>query len=143
MSLQVTTLVENTQGEHLALKNEHGLSFYIEKDGHKLLFDTGQSDAFLYNADQMKIDLTDLEYGDTTLKEIERWLTAHFLSARDPRIASEKAGKSEWKYDGKTGLGLQSSKYGQQAMLLDHKGKLAQIDQAKRAAEIITLDEDA
>lgn len=62
MSLQVTTLVENTQGEHLALLNEHGISFCIEKDGHKLLFDTGQSDAFLYNADQMKIDLTDLEY---------------------------------------------------------------------------------
>jgi len=62
MSLQVTTLVENTQGEHLALINEHGISFYIEKDGHKLLFDTGQSDAFLYNADQMKIDLSDLEY---------------------------------------------------------------------------------
>jgi len=62
MSLQVTTLVENTKGEHLALLNEHGISFYIEKDGRKLLFDTGQSDAFLYNADQMKIDLTDLEY---------------------------------------------------------------------------------
>ncbi len=62
MSVQVTTLVENTQGEHLALINEHGISFYIEKDGRKLLFDTGQSDAFLYNADQMKIDLTDLEY---------------------------------------------------------------------------------
>jgi len=62
MSLQITTLVENTIGEHLALRNEHGISFYIEKDGHKLLFDTGQSDSFIYNAGQMKIDLSDLEY---------------------------------------------------------------------------------
>ncbi len=30
MLLQVTTLIENSQGEHLALKSEHGLSFYIQ-----------------------------------------------------------------------------------------------------------------
>ncbi len=62
MGLRITTLVENSLGEHLALKNEHGLSFYIEKDSHKILFDTGQSDAFMYNATQLKIDLSDLEY---------------------------------------------------------------------------------
>ena len=60
--LRITTLVENTAGEHHALINEHGISFYIEKDGYKLLFDTGQSDAFLRNATQMRIDLSDLEY---------------------------------------------------------------------------------
>ena len=60
--LRITTLVENTAGEHHALINEHGISFYIEKDGHRLLFDTGQSDAFLRNAMQMRIDLSDLEY---------------------------------------------------------------------------------
>lgn len=62
MSLKITTLIENTLGEHLALKNEHGISFYIEKDNHKLLFDTGQSGAFIYNAEQLKIDLSDIEY---------------------------------------------------------------------------------
>ncbi len=62
MSLKITTLIENTMGEHLALKNEHGISFYIEKDGHKLLFDTGQSGTFLENAEQLQIDLSDLEY---------------------------------------------------------------------------------
>ncbi|MBN1332847.1 MAG: MBL fold metallo-hydrolase [Synergistales bacterium] len=59
--LRIVTLVENTAGEHHALINEHGISFYIEKDGHKILFDTGQSDAFLKNAAQMRIDLSDLE----------------------------------------------------------------------------------
>ncbi|MCF7936087.1 MAG: MBL fold metallo-hydrolase [Synergistales bacterium] len=54
--LRVTTLVENTQGEHLALRNEHGISFYIEKEGYRILFDTGQSDAYLDNAFRMGVD---------------------------------------------------------------------------------------
>lgn len=62
MSLKITTLIENSPGEHLALKHEHGVAFYIEKDGHKLLFDTGQSGAFLENAEQLRVDLSDLEY---------------------------------------------------------------------------------
>ena len=62
MATKITTLVENTLGEHLALKNEHGISFYIEKDSHKILFDTGQSGAFMYNAEQLKIELSNLEY---------------------------------------------------------------------------------
>lgn len=61
MSLRITTLVENSKGEHLALKNEHGLSFFIEKDSHCLLFDTGQSDAYLENAKQLKIDISRTE----------------------------------------------------------------------------------
>ena len=28
---------------------EHGLSLYMEVNGHRILFDAGQSDAFLYN----------------------------------------------------------------------------------------------
>lgn len=62
MSIKITTLVENTKGEHLGLINEHGLSFYIEMNGHRLLFDAGQSDAFLKNAEQLRIDLSSLEY---------------------------------------------------------------------------------
>ncbi|MDZ7793705.1 MAG: MBL fold metallo-hydrolase [Spirochaetia bacterium] len=62
MKIRITTLVENSLGEHLALKNEHGLSFYIEAGSHKILFDTGQSDSFMYNAEQLKIDLSNLDY---------------------------------------------------------------------------------
>lgn len=60
--LQITTLIENTAGEHHGLKNEHGISFYIEKDGRKILFDTGQSDGFLYNAARLNIDLSSLDF---------------------------------------------------------------------------------
>lgn len=57
MSLKITTLIENSQGEHLGLKTEHGISFYIEKDDTRLLFDSGESDAFIYNANRLNIDL--------------------------------------------------------------------------------------
>ena len=62
MSVKITTLIENSPGEHHALKAEHGISFFIEKDGHRILFDTGQSGTFIENAKQLKTDLTSLEY---------------------------------------------------------------------------------
>lgn len=61
MSVKITTLIENSPGEHYALKTEHGLSFFIEKDGHSLLFDTGQTGAFLKNAEQLRVDLHSVE----------------------------------------------------------------------------------
>jgi len=60
--IRITTLIENTMGEHLALKNEHGVSFCIETGAHKVLFDSGQSGTFLENAAQLRVDLSDLEF---------------------------------------------------------------------------------
>ena len=37
---------------------EHGLSFYIETEKHRILFDMGQSDAFIKNAETMGVDLS-------------------------------------------------------------------------------------
>lgn len=62
MSVKITTLIENSPGEHHALKTEHGISFFIEKDGHSILFDTGQTGTFIENAQQLRKDLTSLEY---------------------------------------------------------------------------------
>lgn len=62
MPVKITTLIENSPGEHLGLISEHGLCFLIEKDGHKILFDTGQSGAFIKNSKQLKADLGSLEY---------------------------------------------------------------------------------
>lgn len=62
MTTKITTLIENSRGEHLALRTEHGISFLIEKDGHKALFDTGQSGGFIDNAAQLNLSLTDIEY---------------------------------------------------------------------------------
>ena len=42
--MKIITLVENTCG-HEGCIAEHGLSLYIETEMHKLLLDTGQTDA--------------------------------------------------------------------------------------------------
>jgi 7,8-dihydropterin-6-yl-methyl-4-(beta-D-ribofuranosyl)aminobenzene 5'-phosphate synthase len=62
METRITTLIENSQGEHLSLKTEHGISFLIEKDGYKVLFDTGQSGAFIENAYKLGLSLHDLAF---------------------------------------------------------------------------------
>ena len=55
--MRIVTLVENTCG-HEGCIAEHGLSLYIETKKHKLLLDTGQTDAIVKNAEALKIDLS-------------------------------------------------------------------------------------
>lgn len=53
--MKITILTENTAGgKYLA---EHGLSYLIEIDDQKILFDTGHSDVFLKNARQLEINI--------------------------------------------------------------------------------------
>lgn len=61
MNVTITTLMENSV--FLGFKGltaEHGLSFLIETDDTRLLFDTGQTGAFLDNAKLLNIDVTDV-----------------------------------------------------------------------------------
>lgn len=65
--MKIITLIENTCAAE-GLRAEHGLSFYIETKGHRLLMDTGQSDAMLRNAEALgvapgKIDMVFLSHG--------------------------------------------------------------------------------
>jgi hypothetical protein len=61
---------------------------------------------------------------ETTLKEIERNLVAHFLSNRDMRVKAEKIDVISQTYAGQFGLGLNGTLYGQTAILLDSSGTL-------------------
>lgn len=72
------------------------------------------------------------------LKEIERWLTAHFVAIRDPRISAEKTEGASATYQGKTDMGLDHTSYGQQVKLLDTTGALANL--GKRKASVETLN---
>ena len=54
--MRIINLMENTKGAEGCVW-EHGLSFYIETKKHKLLADTGASEAFLKNAVVLGIDL--------------------------------------------------------------------------------------
>ena len=60
----IQVLIDNTPSDYLMLKPEHGLSFYIETEGNRILCDMGASGMFLGNAKQMGIDLacTDLAF---------------------------------------------------------------------------------
>lgn len=58
--MKIINLIENTQGRKGCLF-EHGLSFYVETARHKLLVDTGATDAFLENAKRLGVDLTQVD----------------------------------------------------------------------------------
>ncbi|MBN4074369.1 MAG: hydrolase [Alkaliphilus sp.] len=55
--MKITTLIEDLTGDNKKLKCEHGLSFLIEVDKEKILFDTGETGKFIWNAENLNIDL--------------------------------------------------------------------------------------
>ncbi len=58
--MKIVTLIENTTDRN-DLHPEHGLSLYIEANGHKILFDTGASGMFAENAEMLGVDLTQVD----------------------------------------------------------------------------------
>ena len=61
MSLKITTLIENLPDAGENLQFEHGFSVFIEAEGKRILFDTGQSGAFVKNAKMLGIDLSTVD----------------------------------------------------------------------------------
>lgn len=59
--MELVTLIDNlVYGEGLI--GEHGSSFLIKTHGKKILFDTGQTKAFVANASYLAEDLSDVDY---------------------------------------------------------------------------------
>lgn len=62
MNFKVTTLCENNIGHGSQnLIGEHGLSFYVEADDRRILFDTGQNLGIANNAGVLGIDLSRID----------------------------------------------------------------------------------
>jgi len=59
--MKIITLLENTKPSNSLLEARHGLSFYIETDNHKLLFDTGPDDSIIKNATMLGVNLSAVE----------------------------------------------------------------------------------
>ena len=57
--MKISILTENQPGTFTP--SEHGLSYLIEHDGKRILFDTGQSDMFLKNAEIMNVGLENID----------------------------------------------------------------------------------
>ena len=60
MSMKITALLENTSA--CGLPTEHGLSLFVEMEGHRFLFDTGQTDLFARNAETLGTDLSAADF---------------------------------------------------------------------------------
>lgn len=72
------------------------------------------------------------------LKEIERWLAAHFVSVRDPRVVSESIDTVSRTFEsGRMGEGLAGTRYGQQALTLDSSGALQRLNLKKASFHAI------
>jgi 7,8-dihydropterin-6-yl-methyl-4-(beta-D-ribofuranosyl)aminobenzene 5'-phosphate synthase len=59
--MKLTVLVDNNSFIDSYFYAEPALSFFIEVDNQKILFDAGYSDIFIRNAEKLKIDLTDTD----------------------------------------------------------------------------------
>jgi len=59
--MKIVVLSDNRQLQE-SLEFEHGLCVYLETEKYKCLLDTGASDKFIHNAEQMVIDLTAIDY---------------------------------------------------------------------------------
>ena len=77
--------------------------------------------------------------GAARLELIERYLSAHFYTLRDPRPTAEKAGPVGVNYQSRVDLGLFTSHYGQMAISLDPTGTLKNASKGKRAGGVTWL----
>jgi hypothetical protein len=72
-----------------------------------------------------------ISYTVGQLELIERWLSAHLYKQMDMMLQQKATGGASGVYQGKTGMSLDSTRYGQTAMTLDYSGALSAI--SKRA----------
>lgn len=101
-------------------------------------------DAFIISANLLVTEVLAASYDEALLKEIERWLSAHFASQMDPMAEQEKMGDGQVRYAiaiarSSVGLGLNNTPHGQQVKVLDYLGIL--VDIGKRSAALDTAFE--
>lgn len=80
-----------------------------------------------------KADGTDF-YGAGRLELIERWLAAHFYAVLRPRPFLEQIDVLRVQNESKVDIGLDVTRYGQQAMRLDTQGGLAVLNNSLKKA---------
>lgn len=98
-------------------------------------------DAFITPANQL-VDalLLDKGLGEPRLKEIERWLAAHFVAMRTPADAGRGVAESRHDYETPmVGKHLEGTRYGQTAILLDTSGTLAALADVSQRAKLSML----
>ena len=100
----------------------------------KVIIDTDLADsivdAYISGATELVTEAigSNTSLSDDLKAEIERWLAAHLIaSTRVRQLVSGEAGGAKAVYQGKTGMGLESTLYGQQVLILDASGSFASL----------------
>ncbi|MCK9570503.1 hypothetical protein M0R72_16265 [Candidatus Pacearchaeota archaeon] len=76
---------------------------------------------------------------DALLAQIEKFLAAHLYAHRDQQYASESRGGASASYQGQFGMGLDSTRWGQTAKILDVTGYLANLGKAKTEVDLFWM----
>ena len=155
--MKITCLVNNLSINE-SLKDEHGLSFYIEKNIKKILFDTGMGEALFHNAKELSIDLKDIDYvvlshghNDHTggLKEfLEINKKAKVIAHKEIFIEKFSKRTGEMKFIGlsKADLDLNRFEFIKENFKLDEDirfiGNLADYEEAREKNHFVKIEED-
>jgi 7,8-dihydropterin-6-yl-methyl-4-(beta-D-ribofuranosyl)aminobenzene 5'-phosphate synthase len=130
MNFKITTLCENNIGHGSQnLIGEHGLSFYIEADDRRILFDTGQNLGLANNAEVLGIDLSRIDtvvlshghYDHSSGLKSLLDCTTHFTLCAHPDVFSPKVRGTG---DGHKYIGIPVDRN-----VLEQKGVKIQLDQ--------------
>lgn len=95
-------------------------------------------DPFITTANALVNDRLQGKLGTELLTQVELYLAAHFASLKDQRIQQESQGNVSTTFQGKTGMGLNFTHYGQMALSLDSSGTLAKL--GKRKASLTFME---
>jgi hypothetical protein len=121
------------------------MAYRVEDDEVRAIIDTdiNELNVFIESANTvinstLSAEIADGSLSAGVLKQMELWLSAHFVAVRQGAPKIEKAGDGATTYFGKDGTGLSSTPYGQQALALDTTGKLA--GSSGKSAKIQTID---
>lgn len=79
---------------------------------------------------------------DELTLEIEKWLAAHFYAHRDQLLASKSTGRASGQFQGQFGKRLDSTQYGQTALVLDVTGNLLKLSEGVKRGRVIWLGKD-
>lgn len=123
-----------------------GIYFTTEADVRAILGLQASTSVAIFLASahgiMLKVELcAGAELSNLELGIIEAWLAAHFYTTMNPSIASKSiAGGSVSYQRGQFGTRLETTPYGQQALLLDTSGCLAEITGEKMGLTWLGLD---
>ncbi|MFN2340869.1 MAG: MBL fold metallo-hydrolase [Halanaerobium sp.] len=93
--MKLIVLVENNTLIDRYFRAEPGLSYFLEIEGKRILFDLGYSDLFIENARKMDIDLLNLDYLILSHSHLDHtWGLAHLISLyTEAKIEAKKYNK--------------------------------------------------